>query len=79
MKTAARRAYRNLKRYRKEWDERRSVWKNKPHHGPESNGSDAFLTWAQSGHQPLSPKTIRSDRYRDDDDYDDDNTSWMAA
>lgn len=40
-----------LKHYRKEWDEARGTWKDKPHHGPESNGADAFLTFA-SGYRP---------------------------
>jgi hypothetical protein len=41
-----------LKRYRKEWDERRGVWRDHPYHGPESNGADAFRTFAESGHAP---------------------------
>lgn len=68
----------NLKRYRKEWDERRGVWRDKPHHGPESNGSDAFLTWAQTNSRPLPSLAKVSDRYREDDD-DDDDASWMSA
>jgi phage terminase large subunit len=31
-----------LKAYRKEWDEERAVWKDKPHHGRESHAADAF-------------------------------------
>lgn len=41
-----------LKRYRKEWDDRRGVWRDHPYHGPESNGADAFRTFAESGHMP---------------------------
>lgn len=48
-----------LKRYRKEWDERRGVWRDHPYHGPESNGADAFRTFAESGHAP--GPTIRLD------------------
>lgn len=44
-----------LKRYRKEWDERRSVWRDHPYHGPESNGADAYRTFAESGHLPAPP------------------------
>lgn len=40
----------HLKRYRKEWDERRSVWRDHPYHGPESNGCDAYRCFAESGH-----------------------------
>lgn len=67
-----------LKRYRKEWDEKRSVWKDKPHHGPESNGADAFLTFAQSNHRPLAPITRKIDRYRSYSDPEDEG-SWMSA
>jgi hypothetical protein len=35
-----------LKHYRKEWDDRRGVWKDKPKHDENSNGSDAFMTFA---------------------------------
>lgn len=67
-----------LKRYRKEWDEKRGVWKDKPHHGPESNGADAWLTFAQSNHRPL-PSIIRQrDAYRFDDEPEE-TGSWMTA
>src|SRR5690606_7769808 len=67
-----------LKRYRKEWDEKRGVWKDKPHHGPESNGADAFLTAAQSNHRPLAPITPKRDAYRFDDEPDHEE-SWMTV
>lgn len=51
-----------LKAYRKEWDERRSVWRATPHHGPESNGADAFRTFAEAPHTPQAP-TVKHDRY----------------
>lgn len=66
-----------LKRYRKEWDEKRGVWKPNPHHGPESNGADAFLTFAQSGHRPLPPIMRKIDRYRDHGEPEE--GSWMSA
>ena len=53
-----------LKAYRKEWDDRRSVWKDHPHHGPESNGADAFLTFAQSGHSVTAEVTHDNDRHK---------------
>lgn len=43
-----------LKKYRKEWDSKRGVWRDKPFHGPESNCADAFQTMAM-GH-PLFRK-----------------------
>lgn len=52
-----------LKRYRKEWDVKRGVWKSNPFHGPESNGADGFLTFAQSNHSPL-PALVTQDAYR---------------
>lgn len=53
-----------LKAYRKEWDDRRSVWKDHPHHGPESNGADAYLTFAQSGHAVTAPVVHDNDRHK---------------
>lgn len=35
-----------LKHYRKEWDDRRGVWKDRPLHDENSNGADAFMTFA---------------------------------
>jgi hypothetical protein len=66
-----------LKTYRKEWDDRRGVWKEEPHHGPESNGADAFLTFAQSNHTP-TPARTRQDAYRVSTDSDHE-ASWMTA
>lgn len=53
-----------LKRYRKEWDERRGVWRDHPYHGPESNGADAYLCFAQSGHNNAAIRTEPTDRHR---------------
>ena len=36
----------HLDKYRWEYDEIRAVYKDKPYHGPESNGADAMQTWA---------------------------------
>lgn len=35
-----------LRHYRKEWDDRRGVWKDRPMHDDNSNGADAFMTFA---------------------------------
>jgi hypothetical protein len=37
----------HLENYRKEWDDRHGVWRDRPYHGVESNGSDAFRMFAQ--------------------------------
>src|SRR5215203_3987266 len=43
-----------LRAYRKEWDEDRGVWKDRPRHDDASHGADAFLTFACSGFSPPS-------------------------
>ena len=35
-----------LKSYRKEWDDERGVWRDKPRHADASHGADAFRTFA---------------------------------
>lgn len=67
-----------LKQYRKEWDDRRGIWRENPFHGPESNGVDALLTFVQSGHTPSNGPIKANDRYRRDRD-DDSSGSWMTA
>lgn len=37
-----------LENYRKEWDDKRAVWKDIPMHDANSNGADAFRTFAQA-------------------------------
>jgi hypothetical protein len=41
---------RRLRAYRKEWDEGRGVWKDRPRHDDASHGADAFLTFACSNY-----------------------------
>ena len=45
---------RRLRACRKEWDEIRGVWKDRPRHDDASHRADAFLTFACSGYQPPS-------------------------
>lgn len=47
-----------LKNYRKEWDEERGIWKNKPLHNWASNGADAFRYLAElyRDMKPVKPK-----------------------
>jgi hypothetical protein len=45
---------RRLRAYRKEWDESRGVWKDRPRHDDASHGADAFLTFACSNYSPPS-------------------------
>jgi hypothetical protein len=42
---------RRLRAHRKEWDESRGVWKDRPRHDEASHGADAFLTFACSGYR----------------------------
>jgi hypothetical protein len=49
---------RRLQADRKEWDESRGVWKDRPRHDDASHGADAFLTFA-SGYQPPSAFVLR--------------------
>ena len=37
-----------LRAYRKEWDDMRGVWKERPRHDEASHAADAFLTFACS-------------------------------
>ena len=52
------RGLKRLKHYRKEWDSKRGVWKDKPMHDDNSNGADAFMTFA-TGFNP--PKQYEDD------------------
>lgn len=45
-----------LKHYRKEWDEERGVWRDRPRHDDNSHGADGFLTFACSNYKP--PVTV---------------------
>jgi len=47
-----------LRAYRKEWDEGRGVWKDRPRHDDASHGADAFLTFACSGWQPPTSRLV---------------------
>lgn len=40
-----------LRHYRKEWDDMREVWKDRPRHDDNSHGADGFMTFA-TGFQP---------------------------
>lgn len=51
-----------LRQYRKEWDDDRGVWKDRPRHDENSHGADAFMTFA-CGYQapsdiPLPPRKL---------------------
>jgi hypothetical protein len=41
-----------LRAYRKEWDDIRGVWKDKPRHDDASHGADGFQTFATSNYDP---------------------------
>ena len=59
-----------LRAYRKEWDEERSVWRDRPRHDEASHGADGFQTFACSGFpegEKLSHVKTR-ERYKGDRD-----------
>lgn len=39
-----------LRHYRKEWDDTREVWRDRPRHDDNSHGADAFMTFATGYH-----------------------------
>jgi hypothetical protein len=68
-----------LKLYRKEWDDRRLVWRDHPYHGPESNGADAYLTFANSTHTPTAAPVNDGDRHkRSYYEPEDSGDSWLT-
>lgn len=63
-----------LKAYRKEWDEQRGVWKDRPHHDDASHGADGFMTFTSSHYQPPQPQG--RGRYRGASTQ---SSSWMGS
>lgn len=55
-----------LRHFRKEWDDEREVWKDRPRHDVNSHGADGFMTFACGYNAPEL----------DDDDWDDDSDDW---
>lgn len=55
-----------LRHYRKEWDDDREVWKDKPRHDINSHGADAFMTFA-CGFKAVDP--YEEEDLPEDDDY----------
>lgn len=55
-----------LREYRKEWDDLRGVWKDRPRHDDASHGADGFMTFASSdvGEGEKLAKTPNIDRHR---------------
>ena len=58
-----------LKSYRKEWDERLKVYRNKPRHDEFSHGADAFRTLAM-GIRTRSPRKEGERKNQAENDYD---------
>lgn len=56
-----------LKAYRKEWDDRRGVWKDRPLHDINSHGADSFLTFTSSGftEDEITVQAKARDRHRE--------------
>lgn len=73
--TACAGGLKRLKAYRKEWDDLRGVWKDRPLHDDASHTADAFMTFTSSNYQP--PKSVQPrQRYRGTSSQ---STSWMAG
>lgn len=66
-----------LKAYRKEWDDERGVWKDRPRHDDASHGADGYLTFACSGYELPDLPEPKPDRYRRGAKPA--GRSWMAA
>jgi hypothetical protein len=56
-----------LRSYRKDWDDLRGVWKDRPRHDVNSHGADAFMTFTSSGFREDEITIIaqQRDRHRD--------------
>ncbi len=66
---------RRLKAYRKEWDDLRGVWKDRPRHDEASHGADSYQTFATSNYDPPKGQQKR-DRYTGQTGS---SGSWMAG
>lgn len=64
-----------LKSYRKEWDDLRGVWKDKPRHDDASHGADGYQTFACSDYEAPKPLAKRS-RYSGKSST---SSSWLAG
>jgi hypothetical protein len=42
-----------LRHYRKEWDEAREIWRDRPRHDDNSHGADGFMTFACGWSEPV--------------------------
>jgi hypothetical protein len=56
---AAAEGIRTLKGYRKDWDEDRGAWRNKPRHDFSSHGADGFRTGVAIPYREMAPRKIR--------------------
>jgi hypothetical protein len=64
-----------LKAYRKDWDELRGVWKDRPLHDEASHTADGYMTFTSSDYLP--PKAMQKpSRYQGASSR---QSSWMAA
>jgi len=60
-----------LRHYRKDWDEQRGVWKDRPRHDDNSHGADSFMAFACGYDAPAwetEPSEFEEDRASDRDD-----------
>lgn len=71
-----------LKAFRKEWDDKRGVWKDRPLHDVNSHGADAFLTFTSSGFSEaeITVEAKARDRHRSRFyEQDSGEDSWITA
>ena len=61
-----------LRHYRKEWDDTREVWRDRPRHDDNSHGADGFMTFA-CGYQ--APDLYADDEWEDASDWSRDGTT----
>lgn len=57
-----------LRHYRKEWDEDREVWRDRPRHDANSHGADGFMTFACGYREPRLDLSEDDDRDWDRDE-----------
>lgn len=71
-----------IKAYRKEWDDKRGVWKDRPLHDINSHGADSFLTFTSSGftEDEITVQAKARDRHRERyANRDSGEESWVTA
>lgn len=66
-----------VRAYRKEWDDERGVWRDRPRHDDASHAADGFITFATSNYK--LPNAVEPKRERYAMGKNGKSASWMAA